>query len=282
MSKAAKKVLYTALLAILLLALLGCGQGEVTAAPLQTPAPTAVPTATVREAGEIAPLQARAVSSLLDSQGRGLDMTEVCRRVHFERDRTAKELFGNTYVAKKTNLSFIVYPQGFGHTNCYRAVYRLTDTQTQKECCFTVDVWDVCYDGETVTHGKSEAVLFDTLAEAQSTQVETLLGAAVTPLPGGGPVVLEGSGLDGNGCVRFPGLPVSHLAPDGRLWAPTMDPLTAAEVWSLTGNGTTTRGELVALAREEILNRHRDGTPFTPAEEGNLVLLEQVWDLLEN
>ncbi len=200
------------------------------------------------------------LTSLLDEELKGLNLRKVCEQVHFERDRLAKEIFGNSYVAKKTNLWFIVYPEGSEHRNCYRAVYTLTETGAPEggsigSCCFTVDVLDLSYRAGLVGFTRSEAAMYDTLAEAQDLSAE-FGGCAVYELTGGSVVTVGRPSFDYNGFVRFVGLPMSHPLPDGSLWSPSYDPLDEDDLWRLVGNGEYTMAEFLTFVRMEIYARH--------------------------
>lgn len=202
------------------------------------------------------------LSALLDEEGKGLNLLSVCERVHFERDRLGKEIFGNNYVTTKTNLWFIVYPEGSERHNCYRAVYLLTETGTPSgrsigSCAFTVDILDLQYTAGTgVSFGRSDVVIYDTLPEAQDLSAFTSLGCAVTELVGGSVQGAPRPSFDYNGFVRFVGLPMSHPLPDGSMWSPSCDPLEQDDLWRLTGNGEYTMGEFLSFLRMEIYARH--------------------------
>ena len=212
------------------------------------------------------------LTSLLDEELKGLNLRKVCEQVHFERDRLAKEIFGNSYVTKKTNLWFIVYPEGSEHKNCYRAVYTLTETGAPEgwsigSCCFTVDVLDLSYRAGLVGFTRSEAAMYDTLAEAQDLSAE-FGGCTVYELTGGSVVTVGRPSFDYNGFVRFVGLPMSHPLPDGSLWSPSCDPLDEDDLWRLVGNGEYTMAEFLAFVRMEIYARH--GYTFPEPEQAAL------------
>ena len=253
------------------------------------------------------------LTSLLDEELKGLNLRKVCEQVHFERDRLAKEIFGNSYVAKKTNLWFIVYPEGSEHRNCYRAVYTLTETGAPEggsigSCCFTVDVLDLSYRAGLVGFTRSEAAMYDTLAEAQDLSAE-FGGCAVYELTGGSVVTVGRPSFDYNGFVRFVGLPMSHPLPDGSLWSPSYDPLDEDDLWRLVGNGEYTMAEFLTFVRMEIYARHGYTFPepdqaalrehfaacswyaatedaperfMTPTERRNLDLVRELEALLES
>lgn len=255
------------------------------------------------------------LASLLDAEGKGLNLRKVCERVHFERDRLAKEIFGNSYVAKKTNLWFIVYPEGQECRNCYRAVYALTETGAPEgrsvgSCYFTVDVLDLTYRaGVGVTFDRTDVVMYDTLAEAERLDAFTARGCTVTALTGGSVPGAARPSFDYNGFVRFVGLPMSHPLPDGSLWSPSSDLLNEDDLWRLVGNGEYTMAELLAYVRMEIYARrgytfpnpdqrayraHFDACDWyrptedaperfmTPTEHRNLDLVKELEDLLSS
>ena len=210
--------------------------------------------------------------SLLDEEGKGLNLRKVCERVHFERDRLSKELFGNSYVTNKTKLWFIVYPDGSERHNCYRAVFSLAETGAPEGrsvggCFFTVDVWDLNYKaGIGVDFSRAEVAMYDEAAEAESLDEFTGRGCTVTELIGGSVSGADRPSFDYNGFVRFVGLPMSHPLPDGSLWSPSSDPLDEEDLWRLVGNGEYTMTELLSFVRMEIYARH--GYTFPNEDQG--------------
>ena len=200
--------------------------------------------------------------SLLDEEGKGINLRKVCERVRFERDRLSKEIFGNSYVTNKTKLWFIVYPDGSERHNCYRAVFSLTETGATEGrsvggCFFTVDVWDLSYkSGAGVEYLRSEVAMYDKEAEAESLDEFTARGCTVTELIGGSVSGAARPSFDYNGFVRFVGLPMSHPLPDGSLWSPSSDPLDEEDLWRLVGNGEYTMTEFLSFVRMEIYARH--------------------------
>ena len=201
------------------------------------------------------------LSSLLDEEGKGLNLRKVCERVHFERDRLSKEIFGSSYLARKEKVYFLIYPAGSQRRNCYRAVYSLRETGAQEgrsvgSCYFTVDVLDLMYGAGTgVDYARSEVAMYDSLAEALDLSGE-FAGCAMFELTGGS-VVTEGRPtFDYNGMVRFVGLPMSHPLPDGSLWSPSYDLLEEDDLWRLVGNGEYAMTELLEWVAMEIYARH--------------------------
>lgn len=211
------------------------------------------------------------LTALLDQEGKGLNLRKVCERVHFERDRLAKEIFGNSYVAKKTKLWFIVYPEGSEHRNCYRAVYSLQEIGAQEgrsigSCYFTVDVLDLSYQaGAGVDFGAVDVAMYDTAAEAEGLSELMEQGCAVTELEGGSVRGADRPSFDYDGFVRFVGLPMSHPLPDGSMWSPSYDPLDEDDLWRLVGNGEYTMAAFLAWVRMEIYARH--GYTFPQADQ---------------
>ena len=212
------------------------------------------------------------LKALLDEEGKGLNLRKVYERVHFERDRLAKEIFGNSYVAKKTKLWFIVYPEGSLRRNCYRAVYALTETGAAEGrsiggCYFTVDVTDLLYrTGSGISFGQTDVAMYDTQAEAEGLDELLAQGCTLTELVGGSVPGTERPSFDYNGFVRFLGLPMSHPLPDGTLWSPSSDPLDEDDLWRLVGNGEYTMTEFLGYVRMEIYARH--GYTFPNADQG--------------
>ena len=198
--------------------------------------------------------------SLLDEEGKGLNLRKVCEQVHFERDRLAKEIFGSSYTAKKLKFYFLVCPAGSERKNVFRAVYALTETGAGEgrsigSCFFTVDVLDLAYrSGVGVEFARSEAALYDTVEEAMDLSAE-FAGCTMYELEGGSVVSVGRPSFDYNGFVRFVGLPMSHPLPDGGLWSPSLDPLDEDDLWRLIGNGEYTMTELLAFVRMEIFAR---------------------------
>ena len=255
------------------------------------------------------------LASLLDEEGKGLNLRKVCERVRFERDRLAKEIFGNSYVTKKTKVWFIVYPEGSERRNVYRAAFTLTETGAPEgrsvgNCCFAVEVLDLAYQAGTgVGFAGTDVALYDTPAEAESLDEYIARGCTVTEIMGGSVPGAERPGFDYNGFVRFVGRPMSHPMPDGSLWSPSSDPLEEDDLWRLVGNGEYTMTELLAYVGMEIYARrgytfpqpgqeayraHYDACGwyapaedaperfFTPTERQNLELLRDLEALLES
>jgi len=201
------------------------------------------------------------LTALLDEEGKGLNLGPVCEKVHFERDRLSKEIFGNNYVTIKTNVWFIVYPEGGQRHNVYRAVFTLAETGEQavrsiRNCCFTVDVVDLSYRAGTgVGFAKTDVAIYPTYEEASDLGEFTAQGCAITALAGGSVPGPERPSFDYNGFVRFVGLPMSHPLPDGSLWSPSSDPLEEDDLWRLVGNGEYTMTELLDYVCMEIYAR---------------------------
>ena len=210
------------------------------------------------------------ISSLLDEEGKGLNLSAVCERVHFERDRLGKEIFGNDFGTIKTHLWFIVYPEGGEHRNAYRAVYTLyertpSEVRSIHETFFRVDVLDLAYQAGTgVSFRRSDVSMYDTEAEALGAEEVAAQGGTVIELIGGSVQGEARPSFDYNGFVRCVGLPMSHPLPDGSLWSPSYDPLDEDDLWRLVGNGEYTMVELLNYVSMEIYARH--GYTF-PAED---------------
>ena len=255
------------------------------------------------------------LTSLLDEELKGLNLRKVCEQVHFERDRLAKEIFGNNYVTSKTNVWFIVYPEGSQRHNLYRAVFTLAETGEQevrsiRNCCFTVDVVDLVYrPGTGIGFAKTDVAIYPTYEEASSLEELQAQGCAITEILGGSVPGPERPSFDYNGFVRFVGLPMSHPLPDGSLWSPSSDPLEEDDLWRLVGNGEYTMAELLSFVRMEIYARHGYTFPnedqaayrqhfdacdwyrgtedaperfMTPTERRNLDLVRELEALLES
>ena len=211
------------------------------------------------------------LSSLLDEEGKGLNLRKVLERVRFERDRLTKEIFGSNGKTQKAGQWFMVYPAGSEHKNCYRAAFTLTETGIQEgrsigSCAFAVEVYDLAYrSGTGVEFGRSEAAMYDTLAEAMDLSSD-FAGCDMYELTGGSVLSVGRPSFDYNGFVRFVGLPMSHPLPDGSLWSPSADPLEEDDLWRLVGNGEYTMLELLSFVRMEILARH--GYTFPEPDQG--------------
>ena len=202
------------------------------------------------------------LSSLLDEEGKGLNLRKVCERVHFERDRLAKEIFGNSSVAKKTNLWFIVYPEGAERTET-----GASEGRSVGACYFVVDVVDLAYrEGVGVSFAQTDVALYETQAEAEDLTGITAQGCEITPLRGGSVQGADRPSFDYNGFVRFVGLPMSHPLPDGSLWSPSSDPLEEDDLWRLVGNGEYTMTDLLSFVRMEIYARR--GYTFPNPDQG--------------
>ena len=215
------------------------------------------------------------LDSLLDEQGKGLNLRKVFEQVRFERDRLGKEIFGSDYVTKRIGTWFLVFPAGSEHKNCFRAAYSLQETGAREGrsvggCCFTVDVWDLNYRAGTgVEFARSEAAMYDTAAEATDLSTE-FAGCTMYELIGGSVITAGRPTFDYNGFVRFVGLPMSHPLPDGSLWSPSADELEEDDLWRLVGNGEYTMAELITWVRMEILARHG----YTFSDPGQEAFLE--------
>ena len=211
------------------------------------------------------------LTSLLDEEGKGLNLRKVLERVRFERDRLAKEIFGSGSATKRLKTFFLVCPEGSAHKNVYRAVYALSEKRTSQgrsigSCFFTVDVLDLSYDAGTgVTFARSESVMYDTAEEAVDLSRE-FTGCTMYDVVGGSVISVGRPSFDYNGFVRFVGLPMSHPLPDGSLWSPSADPLEEDDLWRLIGNGEYTMAELLGFVRMEIMARR--GYTFPEADQG--------------
>ncbi len=212
------------------------------------------------------------LTSLLDSEGKGLNLRKVCERVHFERDRLAKEIFGNSCVTKKTKVWCIVYPEGSAHHNVYRAAYTLTETGDSEgrsigSCAFAVEVLDLQYKaGIGVDFAKTDVAIYDTVEEAEDISAYLERGCTITEIAGGSVQGPERPSFDYNGFVRFVGRPMSHPLPDGSLWSPSADPLDEDDLWRLVGNGEYSMVELLLFVRMEIYARR--GYTFPQPDQG--------------
>ena len=274
------------------------------------------PTFTAQEADRPKTLlQDGYLTALLDEEGKGLNLQPVYEKVRFERDRLAKEIFGNSYVTIKTNVWFIVYPEGSERRNVYRAVFTLTETGAPEgrsigSCCFTVDVPDLIYRaGAGIGFSQPDVAIYPTYGAAADLEEFTARGCAVTELVGGSVRGPERPSFDYNGFVRFVGRPMSHPLPDGSLWSPSLDPLEEDDLWRLVGNGEYTMTELLDYVCMEIYARRGYTFPnedqgayrqhfsacdwyrgtedaperfMTATERENLNLVRRLKDLLEN
>lgn len=254
------------------------------------------------------------LASLLDREGKGLNLRPVCERVRFERDRLAKEIFGSSQATKKIGVWFILFPEGSPRRNVYRAVFSLTETGNPEgrsvgSCFFTVDVEDLTYGADAgVAFAKTDVALYDTQAEAEDLSALLAQGCAVTRIVGGSVPGPARPSFDYSGFVRFVGRPMSHPLPDGAVWSPSYDPLDEDDLWRLVDNGEYTMVELLNFVRMEIYARRGYTFPnpgqevyrehfsacdwyrptedsperfMTPTERRNLELLQDMVSLLE-
>ena len=229
-----------------------------TPTPLKLPAsePTPAPTPQCEPDGYL--------DSLLDSNGNGLNLRNICETVHNERDFLCKEVFGNNYDTTKTQVAFIVYTDA-RHHNLYRAsytaMYRPEDGAEPMYIYFTVDVYDLYRADGKIGYTSVDVSLCD--SEDESKRVPK--GASVTKLSGGG-VRIEGkNGFDLNGFVRFYDCPTSYRLANGVYWSPTYDALDEDMIWRLTAVDGHSLANLLRYARKEIYARYY--TAFDPKTE---------------
>ena len=223
----------------------------------QTDAPEPSPTPDPAEAGGY-------LTSLLDGDGKGLNLRIVCEAVQNERDLLCKEIFGNNYDTTKTQVAFIVYTGG-RHTNLYRASYTATfrpeDGAEPVSIWFTVDVYDLYREGGRIRYGSVDVSMYD--SEEESKRLPS--SGSVTKLWGGGVRVNGKNGFDLNGFVRFPNSPTSYRLANGVYWSPTYDLLDEDMIWALTAVDGHSLANLLRYARKEIYARYY--TAFDPKTE---------------
>ena len=236
--------------------------------PSETPAPTDTPN----------PEPDGYLTSLLDSNGNGLNLRTVCEAVHKERDYFCKEVFGNNYDTTKTQVAFIVYTSG-RHKNLYRASYTVTyrpeDGSDPFSLWFTVDVYNLYRAEGKIRYESIDVSMCG--SEAESKRVPS--GGTVTKLWGGGVRVDGKDGFDLNGFVRFSGYPTSYRLANGVYWSPTYDALTEDMVWSLTAVNGHSLANLLRYARKEIYARYY--TAFDPKTEREFLEHYQSYDWYE-
>ncbi len=195
------------------------------------------------------------LTSLLDSNGNGLNLRTVCEAVHNERDYLCKEIFGNNYDTNKTQVAFIVLKSG-RHKNLYRASYTATfrpeDGAEPVSIWFTVDLYDLYREDGTIRYTSVDVSLCN--SEEESKHLPN--GETVTKLWGGGVRVNGKSGYDLNGFVRFPNCPTSYRLANGVYWSPTYDALDEDLIWSLTAVDGHSLANLLRYARKEIYARY--------------------------
>lgn len=197
------------------------------------------------------------LTSLLDEFGRGYNLRAVCEEVHRRRDEVGKKRYTTEYTTEKTQVSFILFPEGGRLQNCYRAVYTLTETSLQTSTCLVVEVQNLAYSREEgVTFSRSITSYPASLTEAESLESYKAEGCTCTVLYGGG-MVQEGRSLfDQNGFVRFYGMGTSYRLPNGLYWSPTYDLLEEDSIWQLTASEDCSLAKLLRYARKEIYARH--------------------------
>lgn len=204
------------------------------------------------------------LTSLLDTNGNGLNLRAVCEAVHNERDLLCKEIFGNNYDTTKTQTAFIVYTEG-RRKNLYRASYTATyrpeDGSEPYSIWFTVDVYDLFRENGTISFAGTDVSLCDSEEESKRMPGK----GTVTKLWGGGVRVDGKNGFDLNGFVVFPGYPTSFRLANGIYWSPTYDRLDEDAIWSLTAVDGHSLANLLRYARKEIYARYY--TAFDPKSE---------------
>ena len=204
------------------------------------------------------------LTSLLDSDGNGLNLRTVCETVQNERDFTCNEVFGNSFDTTKTQVVFIVYTEG-RHHNLYRASYtaeyKPEDGQEPITIYFTVDLYDLYRLNGEIGYGSIDVSMYGT--EEESRHIPA--GGDAIRLSGGGVKVDGRQGFDQNGFVRFPDSPTSYRMANGVYWSPTYDLLDEDMIWSLTAVEGHSLANLLRYARKEIYARYY--VPFDPKTE---------------
>lgn len=274
-----------------------------------TPTPHAVPTAVPTEPPSKEPHAPHYLTSLLDENGRGLNLRSVCERVHSERDSLVTEVFGNSFSTDKTQVAFIVYTTG-PHHNLYVASYTAeeeTDADEPNTGYFRIELYDLYANEEgVISYGEVDVFLCG--SEEESEQLPRSENAQVTKLYDGGVRVKERQPFDQNGFVRFLGRPTSFRLPNGVYWSPTYDLLSEEDIWSLTATDQNSLANLLRYARKEIYARYyaafdpkterefyehyrqydwyEERSPdwterMTEAEQTNIRLLREIQSLIE-
>lgn len=224
-----------------------------TPSPVPVPQKTPEPTSVLETAAPDGYL-----TSLVDTNGNGLNLRAVCEAVQNERDLLCKEIIGNSFDTTKTQVAFIVYTEG-RHHNLYRASYTATlrpeDGSTPppgSTIWFTVDVYDLYRSEGRIQYGGIDVSLCGSEAESKHLPGS---GNAVK-LSGGGMRVEGKPAFDQNGFVRFPNCPTSYRMANGVYWSPTYDPLDEDMIWSLTAVDGHSLANLLRYARKEIYARY--------------------------
>lgn len=222
-----------------------------TPTPIPTPAPTEETVGTETDSTEPDGF----LESLVDSEGNGLNLRNVCEQVQKERDWLCMELFNHTVDTTKTQVAFIMFPSG-RHRNLYRASYTATydpgDGQETITVYFTVDLYDLQrYNGE-IHFGQTDVTLHG--SEEESKRLPS--SGTATRLWGGGFKVEGKQGFDQNGFVRFADRPTSYRMANGIYWSPTYDALTEDMIWKLTAVEGHSLANLLRYARKEIYARY--------------------------
>lgn len=203
---------------------------------------------------------------LLDKNDNGLNLRDVCQRVHDERDFLCKEIFGNNYSTTKTQVYFIVDTQQEDYVNLYRAVYQTTQKLDAAELdkgvepdvfFFTVDIYDLRWTAEEkIVYGRVDVNMYNTQEEASSTSRFDSDRYRIDKLYGGGIVVKDKNLFDQNGFIRFGGYPTSYMMANGVMWSPSYDELSEDMIWSLTAVQGHSLANVLRYVRKEINARY--------------------------
>lgn len=281
---------------------------------IPSPRPTAAPEPDMPENTEQPTMVAGILKSLVDNRGNGLNLRDVCQRVHDERDFLCKEIFGNNYSTTKTQVYFIVDTQEEKYVNLYHAVYEATEKVEEgvepESVFFTVDLYNLEWTEEgKVTYGWTDVNIFNSLEDASSAKRFSGEQYIVQRLYDGGVVVKDKNIFDQNGFVRFAGRPTSYLMANGIMWSPSYDELTEDMIWGLTAVQGHSLANVLRYVRKEINARYY--MPFsenteaeffnhfgqyswyevkepswedrmTETEKANIKLLREIQSLVEN
>ncbi|MDO4543942.1 MAG: hypothetical protein Q4C01_05245 [Clostridia bacterium] len=254
------------------------------------------------------------LDSLLDKQNNGINLREVCERVHLERDSLCEQYFGNKYNTVKTQVYFIVAKEPRGFYNLYRVSYRaeerVEDGSEPQTIYFTVDIYDLEWTiEETVEYGLVDVNIRSSEESSKSLAAYDSERFTLIWLYGGGQVVSGKNVFDQNGFIKFYGYPTSYMMASGVMWSPTYEALDEDAIWKLTAVDGRSLANVLRFARREIYARYYvsfsetteaeffahfnqydwyegrepDWTDrMTEAEKENIRLLREIQDLVEN
>lgn len=226
-----------------------------------SPSPTVLSPTTTPTVSEQPKMNEGRLTRLLDNNDNGINLRNVCQRVHDERDSLCKEIFGNNYSTTKTQVYFIVDTQADSFSNIYRAVYMAEEKAEEgvepATIYFTVDIYNLEWTAEQrVGFGRCDVNLHSSMDEARRLGGYSSERYTVDRLYDGGVVVRDKNLYDQNGFVRFDGYASSYMMANGIMWSPSYDELTEDMIWSLTAVQGHSLANVLRYVRKEINARY--------------------------